>query len=255
LKDGTNNFVKFRNYLLTGATLIGVVLSHSSYAGEVKVAVAANFTTAMKVIVKDFEQSSRHKTVLSFGSTGKLYAQILHNAPFEVFLAADQQRPRLLEEKQLTKHRLTYAIGKLVLWSSDSRVEVSEAALKRSEFNKLALANPKTAPYGAAAVTAMQRLGVNESLMSKRVYGNSIAQTHQLVATGNAQMGFVALAQIALDDSGNSWEIPQTLYEPIRQDAVLLDRGKNNPAAVELLNYLKSDAARIIIHKYGYTTE
>jgi molybdate transport system substrate-binding protein len=235
--------------------LIGITFSFPVTADEVKIAVAANFTAAMKEIAKSFEKSSGHKALVSYGSTGKLYAQILHDAPFEVFLAADQKRPRLLEQKQLADRRFTYAIGKLALWSSDTQREVSAEALKKNDFDRLALTNPKTAPYGAAAVTVMQRLELYETLRPKLVQGDNVTQTYQFVATGSAQMGFVALAQTVLDNSGSSWEIPSELYEPIRQDAVLLTKGKENRAAIAFLEYLNSEAAHAIIQRYGYAVE
>jgi molybdate transport system substrate-binding protein len=234
---------------------IGLLFSSPLPADEVKVAVAANFTAAMKEIVRGFEQSSGHKALISYGSTGKLYAQILHDAPFEVFLAADQERPRLLQQQRLADRRFTYAIGKLALWSSNRQQEVSAEALKKNDFTRLALTNPKTAPYGAAAVSVLQRLGLYETLKPKLVQGDNVTQTYQFVTTGSAQMGFVALAQVALDDSGNSWEIPPELYEPIRQDAVLLPKGKENSAAIAFLEYLNSEAAREIIRRYGYAVE
>ncbi|MCG8023506.1 MAG: molybdate ABC transporter substrate-binding protein [Candidatus Thiodiazotropha endolucinida] len=248
--------MKYRIHHLIPALFLGLTLcAGNSSAGVVKVAVAANFTAAMREIVQDFEQSSGHKVLVSYGSTGKLYTQILHNAPFELFLAADQERPQLLESKQLADDRFTYAIGKLVLWSSDKQRKVNAAALKQGEFDRIALANPKTAPYGAAAVSVMQKLGIDEALTAKRVQGDSIAQTYQFVATGNVEMGFVAQAQVALIDAGRSWEIPQDLYTPIRQDAVLLERGRDNPAALELHAYLQQEAATSVIHRYGYITE
>ncbi len=248
--------MKHRSTLrLIAACLTSLLFSTTLHAGEVKIAVAANFTAAMKEIARQFETHSGHNTSVSYGSTGKLYTQILQNAPFEVFLAADQERPQLLVEKKLAAEPFTYAVGKLALWSSDKDREVSEAALKRDDFDRIAFANPKTAPYGVAAVTVMQRLGVNEKLQPKQVRGDNLAQTYQFVATGNAQLGFVAYAQIVLKDSGNSWEIPQSLYDPIRQDAVLLEKGKQNEAATAFLDYLRSEEARKIIEKYGYAIE
>jgi molybdate transport system substrate-binding protein len=219
------------------------------------VAVAANFTAAMKEIAANFEQASGHHTVVSFGSTGKLYTQIVHGAPFDVFLSADQKRPKLLQEKNTASGGFTYAIGKLVLWSKNNQQPVSEQMLRDGKFNRLAIANPKTAPYGAATVEILKNLGLYESLEPKLVVGDNIAQTYQFVATGNAELGFVALAQIALDGKGSRWQLPDKLYAPIRQDAVLLSKGQNNPAARALLDYLKSDATRAVIHKYGYGTE
>jgi molybdate transport system substrate-binding protein len=239
----------------TVGALALILSSTMGQADEVHVAVAANFTAAMKEIAVGFEQASGHQAVVSYGSTGKLYAQILHGAPFEVFLAADQKRPQLLEEKQLADRRFTYAIGKLVLWSSDTQREVGAEALGKNDFDRLALTNPKTAPYGAAAVTVLQRLGLYETLQPKLVQGDNVAQTYQFVSTENAQMGFIALAQIALDDSGSTWEVPSELYDPIRQDAVLLTRGKENSAAVAFLEYLNSKAAHKIIQRYGYAVE
>jgi molybdate transport system substrate-binding protein len=248
--------MKYRSTIrLITTCLTALLFSTTLQAGEVKIAVAANFTAAMKEIAQQFEKSSGHTTSVSYGSTGKLYTQILHNAPFEVFLAADRERPQLLQEKQLAQKPFTYAVGKLALWSSDEKREVSEAALKRDDFDRIALANPKTAPYGVAAVTVMQRLGVDEKLKPKQVRGDNLAQTYQFVATGNAQLGFVAYAQIVLKDSGSSWVIPQTLYDPIRQDAVLLEKGKENEAAIAFLAYLQSDEAQQIIEKYGYAVE
>lgn len=236
---------------------LGLIIGSAvAQADDVHVAVAANFTAAMKEIAANFEKTSGHHAILSFGSTGKLYTQIVHGgAPFEVFLAADQRRPELMENADLASGRFTYAIGKLVLWSSDADRAVGEQSLSEGDFHKLAIANPKTAPYGAAAVEVMRNLGLYEKLEPKLVLGDSISQTHQFVATGNAQLGFVALAQIALDGSGNRWPVPDKLYTPIRQDAVLLARGKDNPAAPALIAYLKSDAARAVIHRYGYGSE
>ena len=224
-------------------------------AGEVRIAVAANFTAAMKEIAAGFESTSGHRTVVSFGSTGKLYAQIQNGAPFEVFLAADQHRPELLEQKDVASARFTYAIGKLVLWSSDAESVLNAQVLRDGEFKKFAIANPKTAPYGVGAVEVMRSLGVYEALKPKLVRGENIAQTYQFVATGNAQLGLVALAQVALNDKGSRWPVPEALYTPIRQDAVLLKRGKNNPVAQAFLDYLRSDSVRAIVHKYGYGIE
>jgi molybdate transport system substrate-binding protein len=243
------------HYSISAVLLCLTLISCDSIAGEVRVGVAANFTAAMREIAEDFENTSGHTALISYGSTGKLYAQILHNAPFDLFLAADQQRPQLLERQELADHRFTYAIGKLALWSRDNLRDVDIATLKRGDFKRIALANPKTAPYGAAAVSVMQRLGLEEALNAKRVHGDSIAQTYQFVATGNVELGFVAMSQVILSDSGKHWEIPPGFYTPIRQDAVLLERGRDNPAALDLLAYLKQDAATSIIHRYGYATE
>ncbi len=223
-------------------------------AGELRVAVAANFTAAMKALTPGFEQASGQHLVASYGSTGKLYAQILQGAPFDVFLAADQRRPKLLQQRGLATGAFTYAVGRLVLWSAHPGQQLGAQTLRQGHFQRLALANPKTAPYGAAALSVMRSLGVEKALMAKRVTGESIAQTYQFVASGNAELGFVALAQVALETSGSRWLIPQGLYPAIRQDAVLLVRGKDNPAAKAFLAYLRADAAKKVIQRYGYST-
>jgi len=235
-------------------TLTCGLVTHAA-AEQVRLAVAANFTAAIKEIAAAFEQQSGHQTLISFGSTGKLYAQILNNAPFDIFLAADQAHPRLLHQQGLGQTPVTYAVGKLVLWSADAKREVSEAALKQGDFTRLALANPKTAPYGAAAMKVMESLGLVEKLQSQWVQGDNIAQTYQFIATGNAELGFVALAQIALNDSGAHWLVPQTLYDPIFQDATLLVHSQNKPAALAFIEYLQSDLARDVIGRFGYTIE
>lgn len=230
-------------------------LANHALADKIHIAVAANFTAAMKEISAQFEQQTGHKLLVSYGSTGKLYAQIINNAPFEIFLAADQKRPQLLHEKdKLGEKPATYAIGKLVLWSRDSQRDVSEAALKAGNFKKIALANPKTAPYGAAAVQIMEHLQVAKTLRKKWIVGDTVAQTYQFIATGNVELGFVALAQIVLDESGAHWDVPQDYYTPIHQDAMLLKRGAENPAARAFMDYLYSDAAKTIIDKFGYGT-
>ncbi|MBO8086116.1 MAG: molybdate ABC transporter substrate-binding protein [Marichromatium sp.] len=225
-------------------------------AEEVRVAVAANFTAAMKEIATAFEAATGHTTRISFGSTGKLYTQIVNGAPFDVFLAADQRRPALLVEEGRASAPFTYAIGELALWSADPALITDGAALLESgAFDRLAIANPKTAPYGAAAMEVLESLGLAETLAPKLVRGDNIAQTYQFVATGNAELGFVALAQIALDPSGSRWEVEQSHYSPIRQDAVLLEGAGSNPAAQALLDYLQGEAARAVITRYGYATD
>jgi molybdate transport system substrate-binding protein len=222
-------------------------------AGEVKVAVAANFTAAMKEIAAGFLQSTGHTALLSFGSTGKLYTQIVNGAPFAVFLAADQKRPRRLEAEGEASGRFTYAVGKLVLWSAKpGTVDAEGKVLAEGNFARLAIANPKTAPYGAAAMEVMDHLGLTTKLTPRLVRGDSIAQAHQFVATGNAELGFVALAQVALSPEGSRWQVPQTLYTPIRQDAVLLKNGDGQPAAGALMEYLQGTEARAVIERCGY---
>lgn len=241
--------------LFRSAALLAIALGAPLLqAGEVSVAVAANFTAAMKELSAAFQKASGHRLIVSYGSTGKLYTQIVNGAPYQVFLAADQHRPELLEQRQLASGRFTYAIGKLVLWSSDAQRQVDRGSLTRDDFSRLAIANPKTAPYGAAAVEVLQHMGLYQTLRAKLIMGDSIAQAHQFAATGNAELGFVALAQTAVDDSGSRWVVDASLYTPLRQDAVLLDKGRDNPVAQALLDYLHSDAARQLIRKYGYAT-
>lgn len=228
-----------------------------AHADDVSVAVAANFTAPMKQIATGFEKDTGHKLLLSFGGTGKFYAQIKNGAPFEVLLSADNETPTKLvkENAAVQGSQFTYAIGKLVLWSTQPALVDSQGpVLKNGDFKHIALANPKLAPYGAAAVQALKALGVYDSLSPKFVTGENIAQTHQFVSTGNALLGFVALSQVLVDGKieGSSWLVPAELYSPIRQDAVLLEKGKGKPAAQALLNYLQSDKASMVIQSFGY---
>ena len=227
-------------------------------AEELQVAVAANFTAPMQQIAVQFEKDTGHKALLSFGATGKFYAQISNGAPFEILLAADDETPAKLEKEGLGVggSRFTYAIGKLVLWSANpDRVDASGAVLKSGNFKHLAIANPKTAPYGAAAVEVMGKLGVLQNLQPRFVQGESISQTQQFVYSGNAELGFVALSQVFKDgklSGGSMWEVPANLYAPILQDAVLLDKGKGKAAPAALMAYLTGEKAREIIKSYGY---
>ena len=241
------------------AVLVGFLLaSFGLRAEEVQVAVAANFTAPMQQIAVQFEKDTGHQAMLSFGATGKFYAQISNGAPFEVLLAADDETPAKLEKEGLGVggSRFTYAIGKLVLWSANpDRVDASGSVLKTGDFKHLAIANPKTAPYGAAAVEVMNKLGVLQNLQPRFVQGESISQTQQFVYSGNAELGFVALSQVFKDGkltSGSMWEVPANLYAPILQDAVLLDKGKGKAAPAALMTYLKGEKARAIIKSYGY---
>ena len=229
-----------------------------AHAGEVTVAVAANFTAPMQQIAQAFEQDTGHKALLAFGSTGKFYAQIKNGAPFAVLLAADDETPARLEKEGLTvvSTRFTYATGRLALWSKNaSLVDDKGEVLRSHRFQKLAMADPKLAPYGAAAMEVISKMGVQASVASKLVQGESIGQTYQFVSTENAQLGFVALSQISFDgriSQGSAWVVPQSMHTPLKQDAVLLTVGKDNPAAHALLKYLQADKARTIIRHYGY---
>lgn len=230
-----------------------------AHADTVSVAVAANFTAPMQKIAAAFEADTGHKAELSFGATGKFYAQITHGAPFQVLLSADDTTPTRLERegKAVAHSRFTYAIGTLVLWSAQpGTVDAKGDVLKSGDFKHLAIANPKLAPYGAAALQVMEKLGVATALQPRLVQGENIAQTFQFVSTGNAQLGFVALSQVMADGtirSGSAWQVPASLHEPIRQDAVLLMPGKDSAAASALLTYLRGSKARAIIQSYGYS--
>ena len=231
---------------------------HAAQADPVSVAVAANFTAPMQKIASAFEADTGHKAELSFGATGKFYAQITHGAPFQVLLSADDTTPARLESegKAVARSRFTYAIGTLVLWSAQpGYVDAQGAVLKTGDFKHLAIANPKVAPYGAAALQVMDQLVATAAVQPRLVQGENIAQAFQFVATGNAQLGFVALSQVMADGkltSGSTWQVPASLHDPIRQDAVLLTPGKASTAAAALLAYLRGDKARAIIRSYGY---
>lgn len=239
--------------------VLGLVFAGSTLADEVKVAVAANFTAPMQAIAPGFEKATGHKLVAAFGATGQFYAQIRNGAPFEVFLAADDSTPSKLESEGLTVEgsRFTYAIGGLVLWSAAADyLDGSAAALKAGQFKHLSIANPKAAPYGLAATQVLDKLGLSEALRDKLVEGQNITQAHQFVSSGNAELGFVALSQVYKDgkiSSGSAWIVPGDMYEPIKQDAVILKPGANNPAASALVDYLKGPEAARIIESFGYT--
>ncbi|CAL96455.1 molybdate ABC transporter substrate-binding protein [Azoarcus olearius] len=244
--------------LLSLCSLSVAALSAAAHAGEVQVAVAANFTAPMQAIAAAFEKDTGHKAVIAFGATGKFYAQIVNGAPFEVFLAADDTTPAKLEGEggAVAGSRFTYAIGKLVLWSAkEGFVDDKGEVLKKGDFRHLSIANPKTAPYGVAAMSALGKLGLGDSLQGRIVQGENITQAHQFIATGNAELGFVALSQVYKDGkvtSGSAWIVPGDYYEPIRQDAVILSKGKDNPAAAALVAYLKGPTATAVIKSYGY---
>ncbi|GAB4360680.1 MAG: molybdate ABC transporter substrate-binding protein [Oricola sp.] len=234
--------------------LLAGMFAAPAIAGEAHVAVAANFTAPAKEIASAFEVETGHHVLLSFGATGQLYAQIRQDAPFEVFLAADAARPaRALEEGiAVAGSGFTYAVGRIVLWSADGDLVTGGDTLRTGSFEKIAVANPETAPYGAAAVEAMKALGVYDALKGKFVQGNNIAQTFQFVETGNAELGFVAASQVADSDAGSRWDVPVGLYAPIRQDAVLLAKGEGNEAASAFLEFLKGPKATAVIERYGY---
>jgi len=240
------------------ALILSLLAFATAHADEVQVAVAANFTGPMQVISALFERDTGHKASLAFGATGKFYAQITNGAPFEVLLSADDETPaRLIKEGHgVAGSSFTYAIGKVVLWSADPKlVDAKGEVLKKGGFKHIAIANPKTAPYGAAAMQVMNKLGVAETLKPLFVQGENIAQTHQFISTGAADLGFVAYSQVIKNGqigSGSGWVIPGKFYDPIRQDAVILAKGKDKPAAIALLNYLKTEKAQAVIKSFGY---
>ena len=235
-------------------------LTRPALAGEVDVAVAANFTAPFKEISSAFEQATGNTVVAAFGPTGGFYTQIHNGAPFDLFLAADDTRPALLEREGLTLpgSRFTYATGHLALWSATpGMVDAQGDVLRKGTFAHLAIANPKTAPYGLAATQVLDKLGLTDALTPRLVQGTDIAQTHQFVASGNAELGFVALSQVWHDGkltSGSLWLPPSALYDPIRQDAVTLVRARNNPAALAFAQFLRSEPALRIIRAYGYNS-
>ncbi|MCM2288004.1 MAG: molybdate ABC transporter substrate-binding protein [Sulfuritalea sp.] len=243
---------------MKAAALVLLLVSCLARAGEVQVAVAANFTAPAKRIAADFERDTGHKALLAFGATGKFYAQIRNGAPFEVLLAADDTTPTRLEADgaAVAGTRFSFATGRLALWSARAGyVDAQGAVLQTGKFKHLAIANPKLAPYGAAAVETLTALRLLEPVQAKFVQGENIAQAHQFVASGNAELGFVALAQVMQDGriaAGSAWVVPARLHHPIRQDAVLLERGRANPAATAWLKYLRGGKAQAIIKSFGY---
>ncbi|HDS1737347.1 molybdate ABC transporter substrate-binding protein [Pseudomonas sp. BP8] len=243
---------------LAATALATLISCNTAWADEVQVAVAANFTAPIQALAKDFEKDTGHKLVAAFGSTGQFYAQIKNGAPFEVFLAADDSTPAKLESEgdSVKGSRFTYAIGTLALWSAKpGYVDAQGAVLKKNEFQHLSIANPKAAPYGLAATQVLDKLKLTEATKAKIVEGQNITQAFQFVSTGNAELGFVALSQIYKDgkiDNGSAWIVPADLHDPIKQDAVILNKGKDNPAAQALVEYLKGPKAAAVIKSYGY---
>lgn len=224
-------------------------------AEEITVAVSSNFAAPAKAIALGFEAQTGHHIRLVPGSSGRIFAQILHGAPFDVFLSADRSKPAALEAQgmALPDSRFTYAVGSLALWSSQADLITTGAGvLKEGRFDKLALANPRLAPYGIAARQVLQSLGLYDVLSAKFVRGENIAQTYQFVATGNADLGFIARSQLPADNTGSVWIIPENLHQPIRQDAVILKSTGDNKAAIAFMRFLSSDRAKDIIRRHGY---
>ncbi|MEI7430166.1 MAG: molybdate ABC transporter substrate-binding protein [Betaproteobacteria bacterium] len=240
------------------ALFSGLLFAVTANADEIQVAVAANFSAPMQKIAADFEKDSGHKAQLVFGSTGKFYAQIKNGAPFEILLAADDETPVKLEKEgaAVANSHFTYAIGKLVLWSAKPGfVDDKGEVLKKGEFKHVSLANPKLAPYGAAGIETLKALKLFDTVQSKIVEAENITQAYQFIASGNAEIGFVALSQVLKDgkiSEGSAWIVPAAFYQPIRQDAVLLNKGKGKAAAEALMKYLSGDKAKAVIRTYGY---
>jgi molybdate transport system substrate-binding protein len=240
------------------ASLLAVFAVGAVQADEVQVAVAANFTAPIQAIAADFEKDTGHKLVAAYGATGQFYTQIKNGAPFEVFLSADDTTPEKLEKEGDTVKgsRFTYAVGTLALWSAkEGYVDGKGEVLKKNEYQHLSIANPKAAPYGLAATQVLEKLKLTEATKAKIVEGQNITQAYQFVSTGNAELGFVALSQIYKDgkvSSGSAWIVPADMHDPIKQDAVILNKGKDNAAAKALVEYLKGPKAAAVIKSYGY---
>jgi molybdate transport system substrate-binding protein len=240
------------------ALFAALAFSSHALAGQVQVAVAANFTAPLQAIAAEFEKDTGHSVLASFGASGQLYAQIQHGAPFEVFLSADESTPAKLDSAGLgvSGSRFTYAVGSLVLWSATpGYLDGSDARLKANQYKHLALANPKAAPYGLAASEVLEKLGLSAAVKDKLVEGQNITQAHQFIATGNAELGFVALSQVYQDgqlSSGSAWIVPSELHTPIKQDGLILKKGEHNPAAAAFTAYLKGAKAAALITSYGY---
>lgn len=246
--------INFKRILLMSLLLVSSMVK----AGEVKVAVASNFYKPMLQLAKEFEQATGNTVILSAGSTGALYAQIKNGAPFEVFLAADQQRPIALEDEKLAINgsRFTYAQGQLAFWSKKLGYNTQQDFINSlSKMEYLAIASPKNAPYGAAAIDVMKKLGVYAKAQAKIVEGHNIGQTYQYVSSENVKCGFVALSQVYQNNKiteGSAWLVPTHLHRVLKQDAVLLHKGQNNTVAQSLLTFLQSDAAKKTIRSFGY---
>jgi molybdate transport system substrate-binding protein len=242
---------------LIAAGLVWLAAAPAALAADVQAAVAANFTEPARDIAAAFKARTGNEVTLSFGSSGQFYAQISQGAPFEVFLSADAERPARAESDGLAVQgsRFTYAVGRLALYSRDpGLVDGRGKVLAQGRFDKLAVADPATAPYGAAAVQTLQALGLYPKLKSRLVRGANITQAFQFAQSGAAELGFVAMSQVAGRQGGSRWIVPERLHRPIAQQAVLLDPGRDDPAARAFLAFLKGPEAKRIIRRYGYGT-
>lgn len=246
-----------RGHVAAVVVLFGLV-SFSAHADEVRVAVASNFSAPVERIAGLFQQEKGYAVKVSLGSSGKLYAQIKSGASFDVLLAADESIPKRLVQEGLADggSRFVYAVGKLVLWSAQpDLVDAKGAVLNKGNFNKLAIADPRLAPYGVAAKETLEKLTMWNAIQGKLVKGENIAQTYQLAATENADLAFIALSQITRDgkaSGGSWWLVPSELYKPIRQSAVLLSGAKDQVAARAFLAFLKSEKSLAVMRGFGY---
>lgn len=237
--------------------VIAMLTVTPAFAEPVLVAVAANFIPPFREIAMEFEKTTGHNVQVASGSSGNFYSQIKNGAPFDVFFSADMERPKLLEDDGLgvKDSRFTYATGRLVLWSPNADLVKGEETLRSKTFKRLAIANPKTAPYGVAAMQAMHKLELWENLQPHIVMGESLGQTMGFIESGNAQLGFVALSQVLdpkIKGQGSRWDVPTHLHEPIKQDVILLTKGKDNAAAKSLMEFMGGPQAKKIIERYGY---
>ncbi|MEN0654272.1 MULTISPECIES: molybdate ABC transporter substrate-binding protein [Hyphobacterium] len=238
------------------AALLALLFAVSARAGadEALIAVAANFARTAETLAEAYEAESGHMITISPGSTGQLYARIVQGAPYDAFLSADTERPAMLVEagQAVAGSRFTYALGRLALWSADpDRIGPDGAAALSGDFRFLAIANPRTAPYGAAAMETLEALGLTDAVQDRLVTGGDVGSAYAFIASGNAELGFIALSQLP-DGQGSAWIVPEHLHTPLAQDAVLLTRGADNPAATGFLAYLQTDAARAVIEAAGY---
>ena len=241
---------------LLSSVLFALIVT-PALAEQALVAVAANFVPPFREAAVEFEKATGHTVQVASGSSGAFFTQIKNGAPFDVFFSADAERPKILEEEGLAVKgsRFTYAIGRLVLWSADPNLVKGEDTLRSEKFKHLAIADPKTAPYGVAAKQVMQKLEVWESVQPRLVLGESLGQTIVFIESGNAELGFLALSQVMdpkIKGKGGRWDVPSNLHEPIKQDVVLLTKGKENPAANALMEFMRGPQATAIIERYGY---
>ena len=253
------NRFKKKSELVFGVLLAFFLLHVSdALAKELRIAVASNFLLPLKALSKNFRESTGHKVVVISGSTGKLYAQIKQGAPFDILLAADSIRPELLEKEGIgvPGSRFTYAVGRLVLWSKNSKLPLKNdlQVLNHKNFRYLAIANPKTAPYGKAAEQVLRKKGFWELIQNRLVRGENISQTFQFVMTGNADIGLIALSQLRKNQGlGFSMIVPQEWHDPIQQQGILLKRAKTNKTARLFLNFIKSNRIQKQIESFGYS--